>query len=236
MTTKKFEVVFPDGTSIEGDSPEVLSDETLTSDSRPVAVSMYYANYENNHQISVSLAHGGSYHYNNKVSISAPDEVWVNANFQALKDCLAKVQPQDSWVLRHPTLLLNLIALGIGCLGVLLIDAVSLILFKVFIPKDFKISAQAPEWLKALLSFPSPLMFVVSWVWRWMVGFIWGAFQVRHWLLELWPSVEFGFGSPHLQTEKVKRDRLAQVWILVILPILIALFYDLAKAHGVVKI
>jgi hypothetical protein len=45
----------------------------------------------------------------------------------------------------------------------------------------------------------------------------------------MWPSIEFEFGAAHLQTEKVKRERLAQVWVLAIVPILIPLAYDLAR-------
>jgi hypothetical protein len=232
LTTKKFEVEFEDGTSIEGDSPEVFSDEILTSDSRPVSVSMSFSNLADDSRTSVALHHGSSSYYDNRIKISGEDTKWLNANFQALKDCVAKVRPQGSWVIRHPTLLLNLIALGIGCLGMLIIDLGLEILVRTTALGSFRINA--PPWLTSIRS--SWLMYPVGWVLRWITGYFWGAQCVRNWLLNMWPSVEFDFGAVHLQTEKKKRERLNAVWVLVTVPILVTLFYDLAKAHGIIKI
>src|ERR1700688_1150451 len=147
-TDKKFEVNFEDGTSLEGESPEVLNEENLTSDSRPVAVSMSFSNYveDNKSSISVALHHGIASSYNNRITISGQDTEWVNANFQALRDCLGKSRPQDSWIVRHPTLLLNLIALGIGTTAVFALDVVGDMLFRFVGPIPLHVSPR-PEWL-----------------------------------------------------------------------------------------
>jgi hypothetical protein len=83
-----------------------------------------------------------------------------------------------------------------------------------------------------LLTSPSarPYLFVAGWVWRWLLGFFWGASSVHRWLLEMWPNIEFNFGLPHLQTEKVRRERLYSVWALIVLPIVASAIYDVIKA------
>jgi hypothetical protein len=227
MSSRKFEVGFDDGTEVESESPEVFDDEWLTSSSRPMAVSMYYRDLKLKREISVRLHHGDRYH-TNEATVSGEDAEWVNATFQELKDDFGKVKPQVSWVLRHPRLLLNLIALGIGSLGMLIMSLFMELVFRIVGPPH----VPAWPWLATLRS-PSlqPYFYVGGWIFRWIAGFTWGAFTVNRWLLEMWPSVEFAFGSPHLQTENIRRQRLNSVLTLVVLPVVITLVYDWIKAH-----
>jgi hypothetical protein len=75
----------------------------------------------------------------------------------------------------------------------------------------------------------APFLYASGWLWRWMVGFMWGAFEVRRWLLATWPSIEFDFGLPHLQGEKVRRKRLVAVATLIIIPLFAQLLYDFLR-------
>ena len=171
--------------------------------------------------------------YGNEMIVSAKELPWLNANFQALEDAINRVRPQDSWVLRHQRLLLHLIALGLGAL----IQGIFDLLF-VWIDKKLPMlwdlfPSPSPNlpWVR-LLSSPSaqPFLFVAGWIWRWFLGFFWGAHSIHRWLLEMWPNIEFNFGLPHLQTEKIRRDRLMSVWVLIVVPIITAAIYDLIKA------
>jgi hypothetical protein len=74
-----------------------------------------------------------------------------------------------------------------------------------------------------------PLFYLQEWIWRYGAGFLWGAFAVRSWLLAMWPSIEFDFGLQHLQREKIRRRRLAAVFVLIIVPIFASFLYDLIK-------
>lgn len=225
-----YEVNFEDGTSVEEDSPKVFEEEWLSLYSRPVEVTMSYTNYsENRRRISVSLSHGDDHiSFRNQITVSGSDEQWVNANFQLLKDCVASVRPQTSWFVRHPNLLLNLVALGLG-------SSINLIVFLIVsmyrgpVPRVLQ---QPPPWFAAM---PPLAAWVFVWVTRWLSGFFWGAWAIRRWLLDLWPSVEFDFGQEHFKIEKKKRERLNAVWVLAIAPTLVSLFYDLAKAIGIIK-
>jgi hypothetical protein len=174
--------------------------------------------------ISVTLDHGDAAH-RNLITLSGTERAWLSDTFLTLKDAVDRTRPQVSWLRRHPTLLLNLIALGLGSLGMLLFDGVaSLLLPKLNIPP---LPADSPwrPYLTSLL----PLLYVAQWIWRWLVGFVWGAVAVRDWLLTLWPSIEFDFGLAHLQSEKVRRARMRAVGALVVLPILTSLAVDWLK-------
>lgn len=74
-----------------------------------------------------------------------------------------------------------------------------------------------------------PVNIQVGWLWCWAAGFLWGAFEVRRWLLATWPAIEFEFGLPHLQAESVRHQRLKAVAALVIIPILATALYDWLK-------
>jgi len=80
------------------------------------------------------------------------------------------------------------------------------------------------------MSSAAPILYIWGWILRWGLGFMWGAFELRRWLLSLWPSVEFRFGLAHLQTEQIKRRRLLLVATLIVSPILTNLVAGLIQA------
>jgi hypothetical protein len=81
-----------------------------------------------------------------------------------------------------------------------------------------------PSWQGAALSF---VEFCSSWPWRWVLGLPW-AFQIRHWILSMWPSIEFNFGSAYLRPDN-RRQKLNWTLTMVILPIVLAAIYDVLK-------
>jgi hypothetical protein len=224
---KQYEVRFSDNTRFESDTPEVFQEESLTAYGRPVAIEMAYRNYTHDRYISVSLSHGDS-SYRNEATVSAGEPAWVNANFQSLQDILNRAKSQKVWVRRHQRLLLHLIAFGIGSTFFLTLD----LFFGLASKMGWHLFSQPPpSWLQGLSAWPwfRPALFLWDWFMRWLIGLSWGASAVRRWLLEMWPSIEFDFGPPHLQVEKVKRQRLASVFILIVVPIFTSLLYDLMK-------
>lgn len=224
----EYEVKFDDNTTLESDSPDVFSDEALTAPARPVAIRMSFRDYTRGRHISLSLDHGDSA-YGNIAIVSASEPTWLSENFLALKDALDRTRPQAFWFRRHQTLLVNLIALGIGSLGMLIIDLAAVVLVTRLGLQNVVTPLPPNSPWRQVLASAQPFLYVGGWLWRWAVGFFWGAFAVRRWLLAMWPSIEFDFGLPHLQTEKLQRNRLKTVAALVILPILAQLLYDLMK-------
>jgi hypothetical protein len=224
-----FKVKFSNETVLESDTSDVLQEESLTAYDRPIGIEMSYSNITKQNYMSVSLSHG-EHSFGNEASVSGADITWVNANFQLVQDALRAVRPQHVWVRRHETLLLNLIALGIGSAGFLMFDLVGWLIFKAVAWRGVVLHPPSlPLWLSSLLPVLEPAFVIFNWLWRWVLGLSWGAFAVRDWLLALWPSIEFDFGQPHRQAEKIKRQRLYAVVSLIVLPIVASLLYDLLK-------
>ena len=217
-----YEVKFSDNTTLETDSPELFADESLAGPGRPVGVRMSFQNYALNRHLAISIDHGDSYFSANAAVISANESAWLSENFLALKEAIDRAAPQSFWLRRHETLLVNLLALGLGSLGTLIINLAVNILFPHFrgvLPRPPRPSEQLRQLLLP--------MYIVQWVVAWGWGFFLGAFGVRRWLLSMWPSIEFDFGLDHLKTERVKRRRLIAVGALVILPITTSLIAEL---------
>jgi hypothetical protein len=228
-TRSNYVVQFDNNTQLESDTPEVFSDESLTAPARPVSIQMSFHDFTRERHISLSIDHGDSrYGFGNQAVVSGSEPAWLSENFLALEDTLKRTRPQSIWFRRHPTILLNLIALGIGSLGLLLITSIVhaldyLGLLSIFGPPS------PNSFVQAILALPKPLLNALAWFWRWALGFTWGASEVRRSLLTMWPSIEFDFGFPHLQMEKKRRTYLRAVAALIILPIITSLLYDLLK-------
>lgn len=223
----EFEVRFDDGTSIEGESPAVYSDETLTAASRPVAIRMSFRDYHLARSASLAFEYGDN-PYGNRALMTG-DEDWSGRLFAAIKDVLDHVRPQRIWLRSHRTLLLNLIAFGIGSLVLLGVEILlSLILPTTPLGGTIKPLAADSPW-RSVIRTALPYVYVGGWAVRWFGGLLWGAFAVRDWLLKAWPGIELDFGREHVRAERDRRQRLKVLVLLVVFPILTTLGYDCLK-------
>lgn len=228
-TVNDYVVTFDDKTKLESDTPEVFNDESLTAPARPIAIAMSFHDYSRNRHISLSINHGDSpFGYGSQAVIGATEASWLGENFLALKDALQRTRPQSFWFRRHRTFLLNLIAVGLGSLGLLFIHFLIVGLERVSGSGSSSPPPTGSTW-QAISALPTPVLFVLDWLLRWGFGFTLGAAEVRRWLLAMWPTIEFDFGLPHLQIEKSRRIRLRAVAALIIFPIIAAFLYDLLK-------
>jgi len=230
QATSEYSIMFADGTTHQSDSADLFSDHSSLAPARPVAIRMSFHNFKLGRHISLSLDHGDS-SFGNGAVVSAEEPEWLSQNFLAIKETIEKVRPQVVWLKQHHTLLLNLIALGIGSFGIWMVDMLGQILTQAIdLSEVIKPFPKDSPWHRILLE-AGPFLYAMKWVWYWACGCFWGAFAVRTWLLSLWPSIEFDFGLPHLKTERMKRKRLAVVGTLVVVPILRSLIYDLMKSR-----
>lgn len=126
--------------------------------------------------------------------------------------------PQTSWVVNYKTLLLHMLALGLG---------VPLLRIGMYLLAP--LAPYVPEGVSRALG----TVFKTSpWIWpvyvsfcRWLTGLS-IAPRALDWLLELWPDVEFDFGLEHLKLEKMRRQRLWLVFSLVGIPVLLQAVWD----------
>lgn len=223
-----YAIDFADETRIEVDEPSVLGDELLARPARAVRVEFEFYNYEHGRRIHFALRHGNN-PWDNSLRIVGEDRAWVDAQFVALKEAVETAQPQAIIVRRHQGLILHASALGIGTLGQLAIDIlIGTVLVRFGILEGVQPLEDNSRFRAAIINL-GPFLYVILWLWRWLLGLLWGAFAIRSWLLDLWPSVEFSFGPGHHHVEAQRRRRLAAVISLVAVPIAVAVAYDLVK-------
>jgi hypothetical protein len=223
--SSEYEISFSNNTSISGDSPEILDDKFLNAPGRPVVVRLAFRNFTLGRHLSFEANHGDST-YSNIASVSADEPDWVNDNFLSLEEAIQTVRPQTFWFRRHPTLLLNLIALGAGSLIQLAVQPLLQAFIKIlpFWSAIQSVPADSPWRQPVILA----VLYLFIWITRWFTGFCF-AFEIRRWLLQLWPNVELNIGSEHLKTEIIQRRRLVAVIVLIVLPVITSAIYDIIK-------
>ncbi len=222
--TTDFEIQFSDNTSVESDSTEILNDSVLTGPGRPVDVRFSFHNYSLNRRVSFAISHGDST-YGNIASVSADDHRWLSDIYVSLQNAIETAKPQTMWFRRHPGILLHLVALGAGSLMILVFTTI-IQLSVMLLDLDTVITPTPDEskW-KELLSRVAPLLYILIWFMRWMAGLPW-AFDIRSWLLRLWPNIELDVGTEHLKVEKLQRRRLFARITMIVLPIITSVVYD----------
>jgi len=218
-----FSVQFSDNTAIESDSREVVSEDVLRSPGRPVQLRFSFSNYHLERDVYFELSHGGS-SYGNICTITGMEEKWVNDVYMSLKEAIDATPPQAFWFRRHKTIGLHCIALGVGALAQLCIDMLfGWVATNSGVGSIIKLPPDSP-W-RVLIPKILPILYIARWFIRWMLGMLW-AFEIRSWLLCLWPNIELDLGSEHLKLEKLQRNRIVGVITLIVVPIVVSIIYD----------
>jgi len=211
-----------DGTGYESNTSELLSDGDIIDLKKSTSISLDYYNYRLGRRIIITLQHGD---YGSRIVVSGKDRDWVAGVFDRLNAVLDAVKPQKSWLILHKTLLLHLIALGVG--------------FTIYTVVDFLLLRHITP-----LENPSKKILVIREFFKqnpfsitlldfflfWLNG-IFPALWLREWVLKLWPSVEFDFGPENQKIEKLKRFRIRLVLTLIIIPFLVNLIYELVNNY-----
>ena len=164
--------------------------------------------------------HGGG--YTDGLTVSGSEGDWVNGTFTSLNETIDAVRPQNHWVLRHQALVLHLLAISIG---IMIQWTFSWILSVRGVSPTTAPAAMVPFIL--FLKANPWLVYVVYIGGMWLSGLYW-ALPIRNWLLKLWPETELDLGPDHFKTEKGRRERLAFVMLVILIPIGVNLASELA--------
>ncbi len=225
----EYYVEFSDNTSVESDSTEVLDDDVLTRTGRPVRIRFDFRNWKLKRYLSFSVVHGDSSCYGNEASASANEAPWVKENFLSLKEAIEIAKPQRLWPRRHKTLLLILIALGVGCLIRLFWRTVFGVVIWALDTRSVIRPLPEDSPLRILVVQSFPIVLLLDWLFHWAIGFMVFAFEIRSWFLSLWPSIELDIGPDHLKTERTRRKRLTTIVVLIVLPIALSAVHDVIQ-------
>lgn len=220
-STKKYVITCDDSTSYESGSLSIITDEDIIDVKKTQSIEMSYHNYASEKSVDIELFHNGPRYINCR--IAGNDRNWVNGTLREIEEKIKGTKPQDNFFLRHPVLLYNVSAFGIG---ILLSKIVVYILLSLF--GGTPSSEPDPYWLQLIKSFPI-LGILINWAFYWLFGAMTFASNTRNLILELWPSTEFDFGPEHLKLEKKRRNTIVIVLTVVIIPILVSFIYDIIK-------
>ena len=216
-----FRVSCADGTSYESETIELFDDGGILDLKRINTLEITFHNYTLESYMNISVVRGGG--YSDVLIIRGKDQNWVNGIFTRLKEIIDSLKPQDNFIIRHKTALLHIIAFGTG---ILIFSILWLIWYRHIEPVK-----NPSETVKTIRSFFKTHPYFeksIELFLFWFLGIPWAPY-IRSWLLTLWPSIEFDFGPEHLKIEKLRRVRIALVFSIAIIPIVLLIGHDLVK-------
>lgn len=216
-----FKLNCSDGTSYESESYELFENGSIIDIKKINSLEMSFSNYKLESYINFSITHGNE--YGNHLIVRGNDRNWVDGLFTRLKEIINSVKPQNHWILKYKTLILHLIALGVG---VIIYSILNFLLYRHIQP--IKNPSDTVQAIRTFFITNPFFVYLIDWFLRWFMGIPW-AISIRSWLLNLWPVIEFDFGPEHMKVEKNRRFRIALIFSSVVIPIFLSILYDIFK-------
>lgn len=209
---------FSDETTIESDSLDIFEDPYL-SIKRVLKVDFRFLNYKLSRSVDFSVSHGNG-SYGNEFVVTSEEQKWGNDVYLRTLEYIKGAKPQSSWLIKYSTLIYNLMAIGVGSLGMLIMNLAVLITM----PDEITISDSAKNNFKAVVDVVEVFSqfkifyFIMGWLWTWSCGWVWGAPALTSWILSAWPNIELDLGAEHLKMEKTRRRRMGLLLTVIIIP------------------
>jgi len=216
-TTLKFKIFCEDGTIYETDNIDLFADNSYFDNKVINSLVMSVTNYS---EISADLTIDKRPYATSQLTISSDERIWLNSTYNKLIDIINYAKPQDNWLLRHRTLLLNLIALGFGFAFFMIIKFII-----VGSPTSPNPEQKLSKFNLILQTYPTIRYLFVT-ILLWAMGLL-SAFPIRDWLLQLWPEIEFDFGPEHSKIYKQRRNRIVFIFVIIIIPSIISYLVSL---------
>jgi len=223
-TTLKFSIGFSNGTILEANRSELFREENLAIGARATNIEMIYSNLKTGESIRVSLDSDRTF-ASNEVYVSSTERTFVNDCYIRMQQSLDATPNQDFWIAKHRSAVLNIVALGTGTM---MVGGINWIARHFLGDLPIKPLASDSPWRDVILRL-STLFYIFGWVWRWAMGFLWGAVPIHRWIMSAWPKIELSIGPNHVRPEVARRKLIIGVIILLVLPIIANLATDLIK-------
>jgi hypothetical protein len=161
------------------------------------------------------------------VLIESHDSIWVNGFLARFQDTVSAFKPQNTIVRDHTIALVILASIGFGCiLSPFIIGFANMMTNPnpTYIPSHFDLLVR---------KYPV-IYYLVTTLMSSVVGTFPGVFMVNK-LKTLWPSLELAIGPEHTQIEKKRRNWILGFIVLVIIPLVVSIVYDLLKTFTIGK-
>jgi hypothetical protein len=200
-----FRLTATDGTLVDFDEVGHLDEGGVLDTRRIVAVEVAYENRATVKFLSIRLRHGGGEgRSDNCVRIFGKDETWVNGSIRWIQDCVSNWEKQATWPRKRGAL----IWIGLWVLS-------SAMVVKL-LASVWGTLGRSLELLELLYCIFLLLTMASSGV----------AAALAGWVTTLYPHVELAMGPAHLQIEKVRRERLHRVVVIVVAPLLLGMLAE----------
>ena len=208
-----------DGSSFQSEEIDIFAEDSVIAQKRVTHVTLTYSHYPTKARVEVALRHGDMH---STITVSGRNRIWVAGTLQTLNSLFSSFPPQDSPYLKYSRAIDFAIAMGIGSILYLLVALIPL-------SPSREDDARKVVWLSsALREFPM-LHYVIKYALTWFLGMPWTSLVTNR-FKQLWPSIELQIGPEHLLTEKLRRKLLAGACLLGVVPLLLAVLYDILKA------
>lgn len=194
-----------DSTSFESTSNEIFREQSLMDDKVLQKVVMRFYALDHSRNIEIQIIHSvKNENSDNFISVSGDDSTWVNGILQRLSEIVSGAEEQSRVNSRYG---------GYLMFGFLVL--VNVEFYRLF----FNYLNAMGGWLSviAILGFPPASIFFATWI--------------SNELDRIYPAIELQTGALHMQVQQKKRKSLQWWAVTIIIPLLLALLYDILKSN-----
>lgn len=221
-STINFTVICENRTSYESSDINIFSPKSIINSKKPLTIQLWFSNHDSDKKIRITFKKEYNSKYSeNSVLVESYDSNWVNGVLGRISERIKAIEPQNP----NKKLYLNLIYFASAVLiGRIFTFIVHLIPIE---PDESKMSAT--NLLIRHFIHTNEFTYYFS---LYFLGFCVGIFPalpIREYFRKLWPYLEFQIGPIHELEESRKRTKLRNLITLIIIPLILAILYDVLK-------
>lgn len=221
--TINFTVICENGTSYESSDINIFSPKSIINSKKPSTIQLWFSNYDSDKRIRISFRKEYDSKYSeNSVFVEGYDSNWVNGVLGRILERIESIEPQNP----NKKLYLNLIYFASAVLIGRIFTFIVLLL-----PFDKPDESKMIATTLLIRNFVHTNAFTYNFT-LYLLGFCFGifpAFFIRDYFGKLWPYLEFQIGPIHELDESRKRAKLRNLITLIIIPLILAILYDVLK-------
>lgn len=218
-----FEVSCEGGIAYESSDIIIFDSHSIINSKKPLKILLWFSNYDSDSRIRVNFKQEYNSKYSeNSVLVEGYDSNWVNGVLGRIQDRIESIRPQAKYKGLYVNLIYLASALLIGRVFTFIIQ-----LLPLGSPDESKMSAT----LLTIRHFIRANAFIYNFT-LYILGFFFGVFPavfIRNYFEKLWPYLEIQIGPDHALGAKIRRARLKNLVLLIIIPLALALLYDILK-------
>lgn len=215
-----FEVSCEGGIAYESSDITIFDSHSIINSKKPLKILLWFSNYDSDSRIRVNFKQECNSKYSeNSVLVEGYDSNWVNGVLGRIQDTIESIGPQA----KNKGLYLNLIYLA----SALLIGRIF-----TFIIQLLPFGSLDESKMSATLLTIRHFIHANAFIYDYFMGFFVGASPaifIRNYFEKLWPYLEIQIGPDHALGAKIRRAKLKNLVRLIIIPLALALLYDILK-------